>query len=209
MKHLDTVAQALGERRRADRQDHELLDVDVVVGMRAAVHDVHHRQRHRVAALTRPERLVERHALVGRMRLRARERHREDCVRAEPRFVLRAVELDHPAVELLLVGRVEARHGLADLAVHVRDGLRHALAEIALLVTVAQLVRLTGARRRARRHRGAPARAAREHDLGLDRRIAARVDDLEARHLLDLAHSLILMRARLLAASGPGTRARR
>ena len=28
-----------------DRQNHELLDVDRIVGMRAAIDDVHHRQR--------------------------------------------------------------------------------------------------------------------------------------------------------------------
>ena len=54
VEYLDAVAQALGERRRADGQDHEFLNVDAVVGVRAAVDDVHHRQRQHVVALAPP-----------------------------------------------------------------------------------------------------------------------------------------------------------
>ncbi len=42
---LDAPAQALAEGGGADRHDHELLEVDVVVGVLAAVQDVHHRHR--------------------------------------------------------------------------------------------------------------------------------------------------------------------
>ncbi len=45
---LGARAQRLAEGRRADRRDHELLDVDVGVGVRAAVEDVHHRHRQQV-----------------------------------------------------------------------------------------------------------------------------------------------------------------
>ena len=38
---------ASATRRRADRQDHEFLDVDRIVGMDAAIDDVHHRHRQR------------------------------------------------------------------------------------------------------------------------------------------------------------------
>ncbi len=43
VKDLDTVAQSLLESGRTDRQDRELLDVDVVVRMGSPVDDVHHR----------------------------------------------------------------------------------------------------------------------------------------------------------------------
>ena len=46
VEHLGAVAQRLAEARRPDRQDHELLDIEAVVGVGAAVHDVHHRHRH-------------------------------------------------------------------------------------------------------------------------------------------------------------------
>ena len=80
--------------------------------------------RHRVAVAARAEQLVQRDAALRRVRLRVRERHGQDRVRAEPGLVRRAVELDEPAVELALPRGVEADDGLADLAVDVRDGLR-------------------------------------------------------------------------------------
>src|SRR5262249_10845503 len=40
---LDALANGLGERRRAVRHDHELLEVEVVVGVPAAVDDIHER----------------------------------------------------------------------------------------------------------------------------------------------------------------------
>ena len=55
----------LGERARADRHHHELLEVDAAVGVRAAVEDVHHRHRQHGAADASVERAdvrVERHA---------------------------------------------------------------------------------------------------------------------------------------------------
>ena len=190
VEHLDAVAQTLGECRRADGQDHELLDVDAVVRVRAAVDDVHHRQRHAVARLPRAEQFVQRQAALGGVRLRVGKRDRQDRIGAEPSFGGRAIELDEPPIELALPCGIQAQDRFADLAVDVRDRLCDALTEIALLVAVAQLVRLARPRRGARRHSGTPARTARQHDFGLDGGVAPRVDDLEADHILDSAHFL-------------------
>jgi hypothetical protein len=46
MEYLRTIAKRLAKTGRPDRQDHELLDVEVVVGVRAPVDDVHHRHGH-------------------------------------------------------------------------------------------------------------------------------------------------------------------
>ena len=43
MKHLNAHAQAVAESACAHRHHHELLHVHVVVGVTAAVDDVHHR----------------------------------------------------------------------------------------------------------------------------------------------------------------------
>ena len=109
MEDLDAVAQAFGKRRRADGQDHELLDVDAVVGVRPAVDDVHHRQRHHVARLSRAEQLVQLKTALRGVRFRVRERHGQDRVGAEPRLGARAVELDEPPVELSLRRRIDVR----------------------------------------------------------------------------------------------------
>jgi hypothetical protein len=46
---LCTPLDCLGERGSTDRDDHELLKIDVVVRMRAAVQHVHHRHRQHVS----------------------------------------------------------------------------------------------------------------------------------------------------------------
>ena len=50
---LGAPAQALGEGRRADRHDHELLEIGGVLGVLAAIQDVHHRHGS-TCALTPP-----------------------------------------------------------------------------------------------------------------------------------------------------------
>ena len=93
---LGAPAQGLGERGRADRHDHELLEVDVVVGVGAAVEHVHHRHRQHVgvgAADVAVERQLE---LVGRG-LGHGQRHAEDGVGAEAGLVVGAVEVDRAA----------------------------------------------------------------------------------------------------------------
>ena len=53
VEHFSAHADGFGERRGADRHDHELLNVDWVVRVRAAVDDVHHRHRHTCACARR------------------------------------------------------------------------------------------------------------------------------------------------------------
>ena len=48
VEDLDTTAKALGEAVEADGHHHELLDVDVVRGVGAAIQDVHHGHREHV-----------------------------------------------------------------------------------------------------------------------------------------------------------------
>ena len=169
---------------KPDGAHHEFLRVEAIVGVGAAVDDVHHRDRKRARAGA-AEIPVERQARGRRGRPRHGEGDAEDGVGAESPLVLGAVELDQDPVEQGLVPRVGAQDLAGDLAVDVRDGLRDALSAVALLVAVAQLQRLALAGRGARRHRRAPGRASREQDLDLDGRIAARVQDLPAEDGLD------------------------
>ena len=110
---LGALAQRLAEGRRADRRDHELLDVHVGVGVRAAVEDVHHRHRQQVGV--RPADVaVERQAGGVGGGAGDGERDAEDRVGAELGLVGRAVELDHRLVDEPLVVGVEALDGRAD-----------------------------------------------------------------------------------------------
>ncbi len=164
VKNFCARPQGFGKRRRANRHHHELLHVDVRIGVSAAVEDVHHRHRQEaVAAALRevgPERLLR----FGCRGMGGGHRHAEDGIRAEPAFRRSAVEIDHLPVERPLV-ELDACDGFCDFAVDVRDRLRHTFAEVALLVAVAQLQRLALACRRAGGHRRAAESAAREGDV--------------------------------------------
>ena len=50
MEGLRAVSERLGEGRRANRHNHELLKVHAVVGVLATVEDVHHRNRQALGA---------------------------------------------------------------------------------------------------------------------------------------------------------------
>ena len=107
VEDLGAHAHGLGEVRRADRRDHELLDVDRVVGMRPAIEDVHHRHRQQ-RRLRAAEIAVERLIAVARRGLGGGERHAENGVGAEPLLVLRAVEIAEALVDAALVAGIEA-----------------------------------------------------------------------------------------------------
>ena len=188
VEHLGAAAQRLAEALGADRDDHELLHVEAVVRVRAAVDDVHHRHRHLHRARAAEVAIERQPRLLGR-RLGDRHRHGEQRVRAEPRLVLRPVEVDQRPVDEALLRGVEAHDRLGDLGVDVLDRLQHALAAVAGLVAVAQLERLARAGRGARRH-GRPSDHARfEQHVGLDRRVAPRIEDLPRHDIDDGAHA--------------------
>ncbi len=189
MEDLRAVAQRLGEARRAHRHDHEFLDVDAVVGMRAAVDDVHHRHRH--GEIAAGVQVAEQRLAAGRGRsFGCRHGNREDGVGAEAALVLGAVELDEAPVQRDLLGGVHAFDGGADLAVDVRHGLQHALAQVTRLVAVTQLDGLARAGGRAGRHAGAAHETALQHHVRLDGGVAARIQDLARAHFYDLRHLL-------------------
>ena len=128
---LGAPAQRLGEGRRADRHDHELLEVDVVVGVRAAVEDVHHRHGQHVG-VDAADVAVERAGRARRRRPWPRPATRRGwrwrpggpCCRC------RRASSSMP-VDVALVERVEADERVGDLVVDVVDGVEHALAAVA------------------------------------------------------------------------------
>ena len=82
----------LREACRADRHDHEFLEVDRIVGMRPAIDDVHHRHGEQGRPLA-PDVSVERQILRGRFGLGGRERDAENGVGAEALLVFGSVEI--------------------------------------------------------------------------------------------------------------------
>ena len=183
---LHAPAQALREGGRADRHDHELLEVHRVVGVGAAVEHVHHRHREHVGvgpadvAPQRQPRLLGGGVGDG-------QAHAEHGVGAEVALVRRAVEVDQQQVDGPLVEGLEPLEGVADLVVDVADGPQDAPAHEAV-AAVAELRRLELAGGRARRDDGASGGAGREEHLDLDGGVAARVEDLSTGDVLDGRH---------------------
>ena len=183
------AAQRFGEARSPHGEDHEFLEIDRVVGVHAAVDDVHHRHRQgprRGAA----DIAIERHVEGFGRRLGAGQRDAEDGVGPKPALVRRAVEIDHDLVDLdlLLDGLIAQR--LEDFAVDGLDRLLHALAEIALVVAVAQFDRLMRAGGGARWHRRTADRAVFQHHIDFNGGIAPAIENFAANDVDDGGHVL-------------------
>ncbi|SQC39936.1 Uncharacterised protein [Clostridium sporogenes] len=191
VEHFRAATQRFTERRLADRDDHEFLDVQAVVRVRAAVDDVHHRHRQLHRART-AEVAVQRQAGLFGGRLRDGHRHGQHRVRAQARLVVGAVQLEQRLVEERLFRRVEAHDGFGDFGVDVLDCLQHALAVVAAGFAVAQFDRFTRAGGRARRHRRAAHRARFEQHVAFDGGVAARIQNLAADDIYDCTHGFPL-----------------
>ena len=127
VEDLGAPPHRLGERRRPHRHDHEFLEIDRIVGVDAAIDDVHHRHR-QGAGVDAADIAIERQPEIGGGGARGGEAHAENGVGAEPGLVGRAVELDQGAVERRLRLGIEAGQRVENLAIHRRDGAAHALA---------------------------------------------------------------------------------
>ena len=181
VEHLGAAAEGLGEAFRPEGDDHELLDVDVVIRVRAAVEDVHERDG-QDPGVDAAEVAVERQARGDRGGLGGGEADAEDRVGAQLALVLGAVGGDQGGVEGALLGGVHADGGLGERAVDVGHRLRDTLAQVALLVAVAELDRLVGAGAGPRGHGGPAERAVGQDDVDLDGRVAPAVEDLASEH---------------------------
>ena len=184
MEDLCAHPQRLAEVRRAPRLDHEFLEIHVVVGVLAAVEDVHHRYGQRVGRGA-AQVAIQRQSRPGGRGLGHRRGHRQERVGAQLAFVGRAVQLDHAAVDFFLEPRVDAGQRRSDDLVDVLHRLEDALAEVAPLVAVAQLDRLILARGGAAGHGGGGEGTVGQDDVGFHRRISAGIEDLPGVNGLD------------------------
>ena len=123
VEDLRAHAQAFGEALGAGRQDHELLDVDRIVGVGAAVDDVHHRHR-QDAGRDAADILVERQADRDGAGLGRGQDDAEDGVGAQAALVRRCRRASISGlVDAALVLGVDAGQGVEDLAVDGVDRL--------------------------------------------------------------------------------------
>ena len=138
VEDFGTGAQGFVEAVEAGRHDHEFLNVHAVVGVFAAVDDVHHRYGQGVAGGV-VQHGVERFFQAGSFGMGEGEGDAEDGVCAEVLFEVVAVEVEHDFVEGGEVVNGFAFERRAEFFVDVGDGFGHAFAEVAGFVAVAQL----------------------------------------------------------------------
>ena len=176
---LGAGAQRLGVRVGADRHDHELLEVGRVLGVLAAVEDVEHRDRQgRARRRRRGSGRAAGRTTAAAAWAQASETPRIAFAPSAPLFGVPSSSMQQRRRCPAWSAASSPYSAGAIVSVTLATALEHALAAVARLVAVAQLDRLVGAGRRARRH-GRPAdRAVGEDDVDLDRRVAARVEDL-------------------------------
>ena len=142
MKDFDAHAQGFAEIRRADGHDHEFLQVHGIIGVRAAVENVHHGDGKRVARTDRSNSARDIcRAAVRAAAAAARAAAMETARMAlAPRLPLFGV----PSASIMR--RSSARWSaasspvtaLAISAFTLADGFQHAFAEVARFIAVAQ-----------------------------------------------------------------------
>ena len=187
MEGFGTIAQGFPEGGGTQRDDHEFLQVEVVVGVGAAVDDVHHRhgQRHLARAT---EVAIQRQAGFLGSGTGHGHGHGQHGVGAQVGLVVGTVQLDQGTVDVGLFSGIQAQHGLGDFGVDVLDRLQHALAAVALGVVVTQFDGFAGAGGSTGRHGGTTHHTGFEQDIALDGGVAARVDDLTPDNVDDCTH---------------------
>src|SRR6266702_173936 len=187
VEDLDAPSQRVGEALRTHWHDHELLEVDVRVGVAAAVEDVHHRGG-QDAGVHAAEVPVERQ--LKRCRRGAGTGHGdcEDGVRAQLGLVLGAVDGDHSRVDQPLVGGVHARQLGCQDGFDVLDGIQDAFAEVMLLIAIAQFNGFVLAGGGAGGNRGAAHGSAGEGYVGFDSGVSAGIEDFAGGNGDNLGH---------------------
>ena len=188
VENLGAHAHRLGHAPGGDRHDHELLHVDGVVGMGAAVQDVHQGdgQRARVEAADIAEQGL---ADLGRRGPGGGEAHAQDRVRTEAALVVGAVEGDERGIEAGLLGGFHAAQRRKNLLVHRPHRLAHTQAAEPP-PAIAPLDRFMAAGGGAGGDGGAPLDTGLQRDVDFHRRVAAAVEDLPRPNIRYRTHGL-------------------
>ncbi|SPW60093.1 Uncharacterised protein [Escherichia coli] len=150
MENFRTHADGFFHSFRANRLNHEFLDINVVVSVLTTVDDVHHRNRHRVFARSTvqfSDVLVQRHTFSSCSSFGVSQRYSQDCVRAEFGFVFGAVQVDHDLVNASLIFSIFANQRLSDRAVYRSNSFGYAFTQETGFVAIAQFQSFTGTSR--------------------------------------------------------------
>ena len=191
MKDLGAAAKRFAESRQTGRDNHEFLDVEVVVGMSAAVHNVHHRNGQR-KAVDAAEITIQRKSAFFSSCACYRQGNSQNGVGAEAGLIRGAVELDHGAVNFRLLAGVVTDNFIADFVVDVGNGLKNTFAVIAGSIAVTKLNGFAAACGSTARDCCASDHAGSKNDLGFNGRIAAGIQYFTTKDFNNFAHVYLL-----------------
>jgi len=175
--NLNTRAQSIAKIAEAPRLNHELLEVEGVVGMLATVEDVEHR-RWKCSRMRSTNISIERLFRSNRRGMRDGKTHSKRRIGAEMRLVFGSINLAEQLIDALLRSCVSTHELRRDERVDVLNGFGHTLAEPHFLITVAQLNGLMFARRCATWNCGSTDRATRESHFAFDCWLTAGIQNL-------------------------------
>ena len=187
MEDLGAAAKSFAEGRKTGRDNHEFLNVEIIVGMSAAVHNVHHRNGQSEAVDT-AEIAIQRECAFFCSCAGNGQRNSEDGVCAETGLIWGAVEFDHGAVDFSLLAGVVTDNLIADFVVDVGNGLQNALAVVAGSISIAQLDGFAAACRSTARDSCTADHAGGKNDFGFNRRVAAGIQYFTAKDFNNFAH---------------------
>ncbi len=100
-------AESLGIGFRSHRYDHELLEIQRIFRMSAAVYHIHHRKG-KALCIAAAQITVKRHFQRFCRRFRAREGDSQNGVGAQVSLVVRPIQFGHHAVQFALLKHVFA-----------------------------------------------------------------------------------------------------
>ena len=207
VEHFGTPAQGFAEAAGAMGNDHELLEIQVVGGMLAAIDHVHQRYREhrgRRAAQVAVQRQA--HA-IGSCTGHGHA-HGQDGIGSQAGFVGAAIEFIHGGIDRALIQGTQSAEGRCQPLFHIADGLVDSLAEVTHGVAIAQLMGFVGTGAGTAGHNRPATSASLKQYLGFDRWGAAGVQDFPCHHGVDhkverVEHSGLIWRAHY--ADGPCT----
>src|SRR5690606_16214582 len=138
MKHFHAHAERLPEGVGANRHDHEFLKIDLVVGMRPPVEDVHQGNGQRIG-IDAPHVTVKRLAGFLRSGLGHRHGYTQNRIGAHFTFVFGTVYLQHHFVDQVLVENIHASQRVRQFLIYVLNRLADPFSKVVCVVAVSKL----------------------------------------------------------------------
>ena len=190
VEDLHSPAQPFAETAGTHGHHHEFLEVDLVVGMRAPVEDIHHGNG--------------KHFGIGAADITVKGQRRffggglghghtygQDGIGAQFALVGRAVQLYHHFIDARLVGHIITQQGGCDIVVYMCNGFEYAPAQVFFLVAVAELNGLMHTGAGAARNGGTAQRAFVGYNVHFHSGISSGVQDLPGKNFSDVTHKKV------------------